>query len=498
MEGFEKLEKEFDRFVAAVPHILARGVLAAYSGGMDSGVLLALLSSRGIRPLRAIHVVHNLRPKAELERELELVKAFCASLSVPLTVATIRPGRIEAHAREKSLSLEAAAREFRYAAFRSTARRFSLGCLCVAHNRDDSLETMLSRVMASSSLDGLGGIAPERLLAQGLFLLRPLGGISRTQIAGWAESRRIPVSEDSTNRSVQFQRNRLRLHLLPLLDREFPGWRKGLAGTMARLAEDRELVRDMLDHSMESCRFDRSSGSIRIDAGRYDAWGRALKARVLMRCLGLIRQNTAGPRSLPPSGARIPHKAVMEALRSLETGVQRCALLEFRLERRPGEIRILSALDFPLDHGYFLLIPGPGIHAAGNVRVTVEGCDGKPETTGPDGCLHAAAAGFLKADSFTFPLAVRSRKPGDCLETGGVTRRTDDLMKAAGIPPALRSRLPVIEDRRGIVAILGQALATDGTGYARFRDTVKNAADGLQSRRVGEGPCGFRIWIEGA
>lgn len=498
MEGFEKLETEFDRFIDAVPQLRTCGVLAAYSGGMDSGVLLALLASRGIRPLRAVHVVHNLRPKAELERELELVKAFCASLRVPLTVVTVKPGKIEAHARKKSLSLEAAAREYRYAAFRSVARRFRLGCLCVAHNSDDSLETMLARVMASSSLDGLGGIPSRRRLRQGLLLLRPLGKIARTQISGWAESRGIPVSEDSTNRLVQFQRNRLRLRLLPLLDREFPGWREGLAGTMARLAADRQLVRGMLDSAMQWCSCDRSSGSCRIDAAGFDSLGRALKARVLMRCLGRLRRNAVADGGLRPSGARIPHKAVMEAVRSLESGARQCAILEFMLERRPGELRILPALDFPLDHGYFLLIPGPGIHVAGAVRVTVEGCDENPATTGTDGCFIAAAGGFLKADSFSFPLAARSRKPGDCIQTGGVERRTDDLMKTAGLPPSLRARLPVIEDRRGIVALLGQALATDGSDYARFRDSVESAADGSQSRRTAEGPCGFRIWIEGA
>lgn len=508
MEGFDRLEKEFDRFLDSVPELRSRGVLAGYSGGMDSGVLLALLASRGIRPLRAVHVVHNLRPEAELQRELELVKKFCATLSVPLTVARIRPGMIEAHARKKSISIEAAAREYRYSAFRSVSRRFSLGCLCVAHNLDDSLETMLARVMGSSSLDGLGGIAPKRRLSHGLLLTRPLAGISRAQIDAWAKSRMIPVSEDSTNTSVQYQRNRLRHLILPLLDREFPGWRTGLEGTMARLSADRTLVRDLLRRATESCHFDKATTSFQIDAGVFDSWERALKTRILMYCLGFLRRKKAGRRDMRDSGCRISHAAVMEAVLSLEKGAKRLRLLDFMLERHAGFLRILPGLDFPMDHGYFLQIPGPGIHVAGPLRITIEHCVGKAATPGAEKCFHAAGGGFLNGNSFSFPLVIRSRKPGDSMRIDGVERRIDDVMKAARLPCSLRARLPVIEDRQGIVALLGRALVGYGVDYDRFRESgldqgfpeaSGSGAGRAQFRIAGAaGSGGFHIWIEGA
>jgi tRNA(Ile)-lysidine synthetase-like protein len=127
------------------PRAFGEGIAVAYSGGADSTVLLAALASLKPGKIRAVHVSHGLRPADELRAERAIVEGTCRGLKVPLTVATIKPGKIERLAREKEIGIEAAARELRYRILGATARRFGLRTICTAHNANDQLETLLAR-----------------------------------------------------------------------------------------------------------------------------------------------------------------------------------------------------------------------------------------------------------------------------------------------------------------------------------------------------------------
>ncbi|MBL8966808.1 MAG: tRNA lysidine(34) synthetase TilS, partial [Spirochaetaceae bacterium] len=231
--GPKSLEGEIRAFLAERRLEAERPALVGLSGGADSTALLAALVALGPGALRAVHVDHGLRPRRELDAELALVRALCRRLGVPLTVARVRVGAVEALARATGEGVEAAARRYRHAAFRAVLAREGLDRIYLAHTLDDQLETLLMRRLAGAGSAGGRGIP-----AVSGPILRPFLGLRKEELLAYLAERDIPYATDSTNASPEYLRNRTRLLLVPLLDRDFPGWRGGLLAGSERAAED--------------------------------------------------------------------------------------------------------------------------------------------------------------------------------------------------------------------------------------------------------------------
>jgi len=433
-------------------------VLLAYSGGVDSTVLLSALVALGTRPLAALHVVHNLRPKAELEAERQKVIENCSRLSVRLIIATVAPGAIEALAAKKEIGIEAAAREIRYGILFRQARRLGFSTLCTAHNYDDQLETLLGRFLGSSSVEGLQGIRGQRQLDNGLNVCRPLLFAPRTLIEAYAGAEKLVVSQDSTNRSTKYQRNKIRLNLVPLLDRDFPGWRNGLIGTSKKLKDDAAVLEGLLDEARKNSDISFADGGVRFDLRQFLLLHSSLQIRFVAYCL----------RKLTERG-RISYKAIAEACGSIRAGTSGVDLLEYRFEQKGTHLQIFPILDFRTKHGYFFRVEEAGKYCSGAFCVQCVWRDGK---SGPNGypIQETRAFASLVEGSFSFPLAVRSRKPGDTILCDGRHRRIDDLLSSWRIDEAHRDWIPLVEDREGIVAVLASCLGKEGYDHYKFRD----------------------------
>ena len=168
-------------FLAKRGLVRALRIAVAYSGGPDSTALLAALSALSpCRPI-ALYVDHGLRESRELEEEMALVRRTCAALGAGLIVAHVRPGAVLERAKSENEGVEAAARRFRYAAFRSAMTKSGAQAVLLAHTMDDQIETVLMRLLGGSGAGGLIGI-PE---ASGPFL-RPFLGIRKAvSFATW-------------------------------------------------------------------------------------------------------------------------------------------------------------------------------------------------------------------------------------------------------------------------------------------------------------------------
>lgn len=459
MNDKEKRDGNFIRrglqnFISKHPEMAATGILVAYSGGIDSATLLSALAGCAVSPLRAVHVVHNLRPPEELRREREVVEAYCRRLHIPLTVATVRPGAIEKLANEKQVGLEAAAREIRYGILKRIARRLGFRFIATAHNADDQLETLMSRFIASSSVDGLAGMAQSHDLGNGLCLVRPLLFASRKDIERYAEVERLPVSNDSTNAALNYTRNRIRHELVPILDRDFQGWRKGLLGTSVKIASDKAALNEYLGRFMRDCDIDTAKNAASIDFDAFKKAPEAIKIRVLARCVAAISKNN-----------RLSHEALRGACNSLAHGAPGADVLGARISVRGERLEILPVLDFRIEDRYFFLIPSEGTYHAGLILVSLWWGNGAERED-----RSRKGRGFLLEGAFSFPLIVRSRKPGDAMMTGNCVRRLDDIMKSWHLDQGRRNMVPVVEDRNGIVAVLASSLEGAGLEQERFRD----------------------------
>lgn len=188
----------------------AKAYLLAFSGGLDSHVLLHACSQlRTEWPdlnVRAIHIEHGLQ--AISAQWVQHCQTVCAALTIPLQVEylnlTIAAGQ----------SLEAVAREARYAAF---AQHLQAGeMLLTAHHQNDQAETLLLHVMRGSGVDGLAAMPMIRPFAQG-HLARLLLPFTRADLQQYAAYYQLAYIDDPSNADNRFERNFIRNQVMPLL-----------------------------------------------------------------------------------------------------------------------------------------------------------------------------------------------------------------------------------------------------------------------------------------
>ncbi len=181
--------------------------LVALSGGADSVALLRILRDLDYQ-IEAAHCNFHLRG-AESDRDEAFVRQLCDSLGIKLHLIHFDT---ESYASVHQVSIEMAARELRYGYFRSLCKDIGAETVCVAHHRDDAVETFLMNLLRGSGIHGLTGIRPKNGP-----IVRPLLCVGRQDILDYLHSIGQDYVTDSTNLESIVLRNKLRLQVLPLL-----------------------------------------------------------------------------------------------------------------------------------------------------------------------------------------------------------------------------------------------------------------------------------------
>ncbi|ARN75003.1 tRNA lysidine(34) synthetase TilS [Oceanicoccus sagamiensis] len=207
--------------------------LVAYSGGVDSHVLLhALLQYPDHPPIEAVHINH------QLQDESGQWSAHCQhqvdKLGIPLHTVNVT---VAAQG-----SPEEQARRVRYQAFESLLKAGDI--LMMGHHQDDQVETLMLRLLRGSGSRGAAAMPANRPLGQGS-VVRPLLDIPRQAIEGYARQQQLQWVEDPSNQSSDFDRNYLRLELLPAMAARWPEYRQTLARA-ASLSEESAALNDEL------------------------------------------------------------------------------------------------------------------------------------------------------------------------------------------------------------------------------------------------------------
>ena len=205
----------------------------AFSGGLDSTVLLHLLANaKDLPPLGAIHIHHGLQAAADAWPAH--CQSVCDALGVPLCIMRVhvQPGA----------SLERAARDARYQAFAEVIGAGEV--LLTGQHRDDQAETLLFRLLRGAGVRGLAAMPAYRPLAAG-HLVRPLLDVSRVELEAYAHEHRLQWIEDPSNADSRFSRNYLRHRVLPTLTERWPQAVSSLARTAEHLSEAQALLDEL-------------------------------------------------------------------------------------------------------------------------------------------------------------------------------------------------------------------------------------------------------------
>ncbi|PHM66561.1 hypothetical protein Xsto_01174 [Xenorhabdus stockiae] len=226
--------------------------LVGFSGGLDSTVLLHLLArlrqqalqscsdKQNAFTLRAIHIHHGLNIKAD--EWVAHCRQICADWQVDFCVE-----KVCLDSRKKGI--EAAARDARYQAFKHELRQGEI--LLTAQHLDDQAETFLLALKRGSGPAGLSSMPAAMPFAE-TTLIRPLLNISRAELELYAQEHRLKWVEDDSNQDDRYDRNFLRLNIMPLLNRRWPHFSQAVSRSADLCGEQEQLLDELLEESLNA------------------------------------------------------------------------------------------------------------------------------------------------------------------------------------------------------------------------------------------------------
>lgn len=215
--------------------------LVALSGGADSVALLLVLQRLGYH-IEAVHCNFHLRGD-ESDRDESFVKLLCEKEQIRIHLTHFDT---EEYASLHKVSIEMAARELRYNYFNQLCQDIGAETICVAHHRDDAIETMLMNLIRGAGIHGLTGIRPRNGR-----VVRPLLCLSRQEIEDFLDSIGQTYVVDSTNLQDNVVRNNIRLNLLPMMRNINPSVSDNIMKTTTYISEVEKIVNHAIQQQMD-------------------------------------------------------------------------------------------------------------------------------------------------------------------------------------------------------------------------------------------------------
>ncbi|WP_062626890.1 tRNA lysidine(34) synthetase TilS [Ferriphaselus amnicola] len=400
-------------------------ICVGLSGGMDSVVLLHLLSQLASRHgwrLSAVHVHHGISPNAD--DWADFCAALCARQAIPLHIERVDISPLRQH------GIEAAARKLRHAAF----ARQPADLIALAHHADDQAETLLLQLLRGAGIKGVAAMPLFKPASATMCAtVRPLLDIARADLLAYAQQYDLTWIEDESNADASYPRNFLRHQVLPLLEQRFPAYRQTLARSAGHFAEASALLDELAAE----------------DASADELTVSSLRARSQPRAKNLLRHY------LHSHGAPMPQSVQLaNMLRQLiEAQPNAAVCVEFgdgwqvqRYQDRVLLLRDLGAFDPAL------VLPWQGETElewpALQCRVAVR---------------PAVGAGISQAKLQRAPVTLRLRSGGESLRPhpNAAKRSLKNLLQERGVPPWRRERLPLLYCGDELVSVVGVAVAAE-------------------------------------
>ncbi len=408
-------------------------ILVGFSGGADSLSLLHMLTLEarytGAR-IVAAHVNHGIRGK-EADRDEDFCRATAQAMGVEFFSCRVD---VPALAEARGKSVELTAREARYEFFDRIMEEKRISLLVTAHHADDNLETMLFHLIRGTGLQGMCGIPLSRPCKHGT-LVRPLLGVTRKELLAYCETHRLSFVTDSTNTDAGYTRNRIRSEVIPAL----LAIQENAVENAARMAEnlraDSRCLRSMVDSFLEENGSDGSLSPRSINTAPDAVVNRGLMALF----------------SDASEGMDLEHCHV-EAIRAL------C-----RKEIPHSKVSLPGNMEGVVENGRFFFRKARQLPPSPPYRQAL--CDGVQTISHTNTEIVMSSSQkpiniyknsiLLSLDSATINgvLFARSREEGDRIRLGGMSRSIKKMFCDKKIPVELRTRLPVLCDESGVVAV---------------------------------------------
>ncbi len=384
-------------------------VLLAVSGGVDSAVMASLFAGTELCDFAVAHMNFSLRGE-ESDGDEAFVRQWCLKNGVRFFNRKVETAK---YASGKGISIEMAARELRYEWFNELADAAGFDFIAVAHNLNDSVETMYLNLLRGTGLRGLCGIRPVNGR-----IIRPMLSFSRKEILAYATASGVAFRIDSTNAESEFSRNRLRNEVFPEFCKINPSFLNTAATEAERFSRIEGLLSDMLESKQGSLFFyDEGVLNIDVEVLKKEKYGDYWLFRLL-------------------DGYGFNESQLKDILSSLDgrTGLRFRTPSHIAVKDR-SFIRVYSLLDGVLPEIVF------------EVREV------------PDGFNPAGAPAnvqYLDADKVKFPLSVRKPCAGDKFRPLGMkgSKLVNDFLSGRKIDVYGKSLQAVVCDATGAIVCI--------------------------------------------
>ena len=404
----------------------SQSILVAFSGGLDSTVLLhQLVQWRAQHPevaLRAIHIHHGLSPHAD--SWVQHCESVCMQWQVPLVVERV-------HLEDDGLGIEAQARRARYQAFAQTLLPGEV--LMTAQHLDDQCETFLLALKRGSGPAGLSAMGENSPFA-GTQLIRPLLTQTREALEAWARQHELCWIEDESNQDDTYDRNFLRLRVTPLLQQRWPHFAQAVARSAALCAEQESLLDELLASDLADC---------------ITAHGTLLLVPLMMmsdvRRAALLRRWLAGLNAPMPSRDGL-ERIWQEVALAREDASPCFRLGEYEVRRYQSQLWWVKSVD-------------------GQSETVIPWLEWKTPLALPAGLgsVQLISAGELRMPQADEAVSIRFKAPGVLHIVGrNGGRKLKKIWQEQGIPPWRRDTTPLLFYGETLIAAAGVFVTREG------------------------------------
>lgn len=458
-------------------------LVVAVSGGPDSTALLhclCRLKERHQLILHVAHLNHNFRGE-EAYADARFVSALARKLGLN---ATVEERDVLAFQQQQRISsFEAAARELRYSFLADVAENTGAAAVTTGHTGDDLAETLLLHILRGSGIHGLRAMPesspwPWPRNEGRLRLFRPLLRATKAEAVSYCDALGQEYRDDSGNYLLRFTRNRVRHHLLPLLESEY---NPRVSDSLVRLARTASLALDYLEaetHRLWPQVVSDADGAVEFRQPALASLHPAIQMQLLRRAYSHVRGNT-----------RRLEERHLEAMAALAQGDDAYRSIDLpgglKLHREYTRLRLSRDSDLPgpfpeLNGEHVLAMPVAGgsekVTEAGPWRVTLRagnfpGLSFESSNSGSIASHQEGESGdlvgqpswtaYLDRSSLGDWLRVRTRQPGDRFQPLGMTaeKKLQDFFTDARVPKNWRDRVPLMVAQGGIAWVVGCRIA---------------------------------------
>lgn len=425
-------------------------LLVAVSGGPDSMALLSLLH-RLVQSWRltltVVHCNYGLRG-AESDGDESFVRGFCQERHLPLVIH--RPLLVK---RRQRSSLQAMAREARYAFMRQLAHEVEADRIVVGHTANDQAETVLMWMLRGAGMTGLAGMPYVREDR----VIRPLLSSTREDVLAYLDQAGLTYRRDSSNEKSLYHRNRIRRELLPVVMKLAPAAVRLLQRQADVLREDERYLEQVTGDLVRRLVSRASGGEQRVDRQAFMELPVALQRRLVRAILRTYdEEGRASSLRLVESVRQVSLKGKSGALLSLKQVLVVLEQDSVRFCPLSGACQAAASSGHGQSESLRLSVPSTVYWAGTNQQIHVQRMARREAEQG--GATPSAHRAVFDADRCSEPLVVRSWRAGDRFVPQGMkgnSKKLQDFFTDRKVPRQRREALPLLVDPEGILWVVG-------------------------------------------